>query len=215
MANRVKHRANTRNIAGILSQATFADLENGIHWYDRALTASQALADEYAITTAQAAGVISSLSPNNKWQRNVYDADRLIRATIDDKQDDVKVCTFGLNKVKALKIMDLAFDDSYDESTDVDTISAILNGQKVTAFFRCIMGDTDTVCVDGHAFAIYKGQRIPTSKTPNIGKGLYLTIQRSYQLVADRSADIVRHKLTPSQVQAVTWVTYRRMLKDA
>jgi hypothetical protein len=111
--------------------------------------------------------------------------------------------------------MDLAFDHGYDESIDVDTISAILNGQKVTAFFRCIMGDTDTVCVDGHAFAIFKGQRIPTSKTPNIGKGLYLTIQRSYQLVADRSADIVRHKLTPSQVQAVTWVTYRRMLKDA
>lgn len=213
MATRVKHRANTRHISDILSQATFSDLESGIHWYDRARKASAVLAYKYAITTAQAAGVIAALSPNNKWRRNIFDADILIRAAIDDKQDDIKVCTFDLNKDKALRIMDLAFDFDHDESTDVDTISAILKGQKVTAFFKCIMGDSDTVCVDGHAYAIFKGQRIPTSKTPKIGKGLYLSIQRSYQLVADRSVDICGHKLTPAQVQATTWVTYRRLIK--
>jgi hypothetical protein len=99
------------------------------------------------------------------------------------------------------------------ESAEPEAIESILKGRKVTAFYRSIMGDPNAVCVDGHAYSVFIGQRIPTTKTPNIGKGLYETIQRAYCLVADRSFDICGHKLSPTQVQAVTWVTYRRLLK--
>jgi hypothetical protein len=34
---------------------------------------------------------------------------------------------------------------------------------------------------------------------------------RAYRLVADRSVDLCGHHLSPVQVQAVTWVTYRRL----
>jgi hypothetical protein len=36
--------------------------------------------------------------------------------------------------------------------------------------------------------------------------------QRAYQLVAKRSADLCGVELSPTQVQAVTWVTYRRLI---
>jgi hypothetical protein len=209
MANRVKHRANTRNITGILSLATEADIFEGKEWYARAHRFGVQLIAAYDITMGQAVGVIAALSPNNRWERNCADADRLINAYLSDHDLSLtKVCTYNTNKQKAIKILDLNM-----ESAEPEAIESILKGRKVTAFFRSIMGDPNAVCVDGHAYSVFIGQRIPTSKTPNIGKGLYETIQRAYCLVADRSFDICGHKLTPTQVQAVTWVTYRRLLK--
>jgi hypothetical protein len=98
------------------------------------------------------------------------------------------------------------------ESVDTEAIPNILSGQKVVAFYRSIMGDRNAVCVDGHAYAIFIGERIPTTKTPSITPKLFETIQRAYQLVAKRSADLCGVELSPTQVQAVTWVTYRRLI---
>jgi len=209
MANRVKHRANTRNITGILSLATEADIFEGKEWYARAHRFGVQLIAAYDITMGQAVGVIAALSPNNKWERNCADADRLIHAYLSDHDLSLtKVCTYNTNKQKAIDILSLD-----TESLDSEAIVSILNGRKITAFYRSIMGDPNAVCVDGHAYSVFIGQRIPTTKTPNIGKALYETIQRAYCLVADRSYEICGHKLTPTQVQAVTWVTYRRLLK--
>jgi hypothetical protein len=209
MANRVKRRANTRNITGILSLATEADIFEGKEWYARAHRFGVQLIAAYDVTMGQAVGVIAALSPNNKWERNCADADRLIEAYLSGHDLSLtKVCTYNSNKDKAIRILELD-----TESLDSEAIVSILNGRKITAFYRSIMGDPNAVCVDGHAYSVFIGQRIPTTKTPNIGKGLYETIQRAYCLVADRSFEICGHKLTPTQVQAVTWVTYRRLLK--
>jgi hypothetical protein len=90
-------------------------------------------------------------------------------------------------------------------------IQEILNGPKVTSFYRCITGDQDDVCVDGHALSVYLGERIPISKTPSISPLLYTTVQRAYRIAATCSDALCGHVLTPAQVQAVTWVTYRRI----
>ena len=209
MTKRVKHRANTRNIAGILSLATEADIFEGKEWYARAHRFGVQLIAAYDITMGQAIGVIAALSPNNKWERNCADADRLINAYISDHDLSLtKVCTYNTNKQKAIDILSLD-----TESLDDEAIVSILNGKKITAFYRSIMGDPNAVCVDGHAYSVFIGQRIPTTKTPSISASLYETIQRAYCLVAYRSFEICGHKLSPTQVQAVTWVTYRRLIK--
>jgi hypothetical protein len=211
MTKRVKHRANTRNITGILSLSTEADIFEGKEWYARAHRFGVQLIAAYDVTMGQAVGVIAALSPNNKWERNCADADRLIDAYLSDHDLSLtKVCTYNTNKQKAIDILSLD-----TESLDNEAIVSILKGRKVTAFYRSIMGDPNAVCVDGHAYSVFIGQRIPTTKTPSISASLYETIQRAYCLVADRSYEICGHKLTPTQVQAVTWVTYRRLLKDA
>lgn len=204
-----QHRAETRHIVAMLAQATPQDITDGQTWYRRAETFAARHTASGLISFCQAAGVLAALSPNNRWNRNCSDATALIQAHLrGDDLETVKVCTFGPNKAKAVQILSLS-------NPTQETISRILlgkQGRKVEAFFLSITGRHDAVCVDGHAYAIWKGQRIPTTKTPSIGAKLYETIARAYCIVSARSAQICGHQLTPAQVQAVTWVTYRRLL---
>jgi hypothetical protein len=202
-------RAVTRNIAGMLQLASQADILSGLDWYKRAHKLGVRLIHAYdGLTLGQAVGVIAALSPNNKWTRNCTDAEAMIKAWhMGADPMGVKVCTFNPNKAKAAAILALTADD-----LETDIIAEILNGRKVVAFYRSILGDPDAVCVDGHAYAVWIGERVPTTQTPNIGIKLYADIARAYQLVAKRSYDLCGTTLTPTQVQAVTWVTYRRLL---
>jgi hypothetical protein len=200
-------RAITRNIAGMLQLASQSDIQAGIEWYDRAHKLGVRFIHAYeGLSLGQAVGVIAALSPNNKWERNCIDAEAMIKAWhYGADPTTVKVCTFNKNKAKAAAILNL------DDPSSVN-IAAILNGRKVVAFFKSIMGDKEAVCVDGHAYAIWLGERIPTTQTPSIGVALYADIARAYQLVAKRSYDLCGVTLSATQVQAVTWVTYRRLL---
>ena len=190
----------------MLQLASQADLAAGIEWYARAERLGHRLASQYGCTFEQAVGVIAALSPNNRWQRNCQDAEAMIQAwAVGADPASVKVCTYNANRAKACATLAMA------EPTQ-DAIAAILNGRKVSAFFLSITGRPDAVCVDGHAYAIWLGQRVPTTKTPSLGVRLYAEIARAYCLVAKRSAALCGEQLTPAQVQAVTWVTYRRLL---
>lgn len=204
-------RAVTRNISGMLQLASQGDILAGIEWYARALRFARMLVQAYQpLTLGQAVGVIAALSPNNKWARNCVDAEAMVKAWHYGADPlSVKVCTFNPNKAKAAAI--LALSDA-ETLGDADLIAEILKGRKVTAFYRSIMGDPDAVCVDGHAYAVWIGERIPTTQTPSIGVKLYADIARAYQLVAKRSYDLCGITLSPTQVQATTWVTYRRLL---
>jgi hypothetical protein len=207
MSTRVKPRANARHIIGMLGLASAADIQQGKDWYQRAYDLSLSFIHTYeGLTLGQAIGVIAALSPNNKWERNCADAESMIKLWHQGIDPRVaKVCTYNTNKDKAARILEM-------ESVDTEAIQEILSGQKVVAFYRCISGFKDTVCVDGHAFAIFMGERIPTTKTPSLSPALYAAITRSYILASERSIDACGHKLTPAEVQAVTWVTYRRLI---
>ena len=204
-------RAMTRHISGMLQLASQGDILAGVEWYARALRFARMLVQAYQpLTLEQAVGVLAALSPNNKWTRNCVDAEAMIKAWHYGADPlTVKVCTFNPNKAKAAAI--LALSDAETQG-DVDLIAKILNGRKITAFFHSILGDPETVCVDGHAYAVWVGERITTTKTPSIGVKLYADIARAYQLVAKRSFNLCGVTLSPTQVQAVTWVTYRRLL---
>lgn len=202
-------RAETRHIAAMLASANAYDVAAGREWYARAQRFASELASRHGVTFLQAVGVIAALSPNNRWARNCADADAVCDAWATGQPlEAVKVCTYGVNLAKAGQILRLP-------APTQESIAAILlgkEGRKVEAFFLSITGRQDAVCVDGHAYAIWRGQRVPTTKTPKIGARLYGTISRAYALVAARSADLCGVELTAAQVQAVTWVTYRRQL---
>ena len=207
MPKLMKPRANAKHILAMLGLASATDIEQGKQWYQRAYDLSLRFVHTYdGLTLGQAIGVISALSPNNKWERNCNDAETMIKLWhqgLDPRM--AKVCTYNTNKDKAARILEL-------ESVDTEAIQEILSGQKVVAFYRCIRGFQDTICVDGHAFAIFMGERIPTTQTPSIGKALYAAITRSYILASERSIAACGVMLTPAEVQAVTWTTYRRLL---
>ena len=92
-----------------------------------------------------------------------------------------------------------------------EQIPVILNGRKITSFYHCIMGDQSDVCVDGHAYSIWVGDRLTMKQVPNIGKKLYQTITDAY-ILATKIVN-ARHNLTlkPYQIQSITWNAWKRI----
>ena len=193
-------RTNIDNIKSVYQLATLTERQDGIAWYPNARQIARDLADRYGIHPAEAAGVIAALSPRNRWERNVEDADRLIAAFKAGGAEQAmltKVCTFGANKTKSVRILTAGV------LTDADVL-AILSGPKLQEFYSCIQGIND-VCIDGHAFCIWAANRTGLADVPAIGVKLRREIKADYQSAADELG------ITPSACQAITWVTWRRI----
>lgn len=192
------------HILAVYFAANDAEISHGVRWYDAAHDAAQAIASRYGLPLTTVAGVIAALSPNNRWERNLIDADGICRLYAMGGRDDaqqLKVCTYDSNKTKALTILDGAAPLS------------VLGGLKVRAFYGCIMG-ADAVCIDGHAFSIWKGERIPTTRTPKISPKLYKSIAADYKHAAQTINAIVHASYSAAQLQAITWVVWRRLIKQ-
>lgn len=192
------------NILAVFFKATDLETINGVDWYPAANHAAQIMASRYSVTLEMAVGVIAALSPNNAWERNLIDADSMIRAYSAggrDAADSIKVGTYNANKTKALAI--LSGDDCLQ----------VLGGLKVRAFYDCILAG-DSVCVDGHAYAIWTGGYIPTTKTPKITPKLYKAISADYRLATSAINSIMHAEYSAAQIQAITWLIWRRIIKE-
>jgi hypothetical protein len=193
-------------ILGTYYLANEPERSAGRVWYSQAHRAALALSGPFACGVITSAGVIAALSPNNKWERNLRDAQTLFdrfKVLGADAASQVRVCTFDTNKAKALAILKL-------QSPTVDDVAAILNGLKSTAFYRCILGDPQAVCVDGHAYSIWAGELITTTKTPKISARLYAQIADDYRAAA-RIVSTPSQPVNPSELQAITWLTHKRL----
>jgi hypothetical protein len=95
-----------KRLDNVFNMATAKDIEDGKDWYIIANNEAQKLANEFNICPLKCAGVISALSPNNKWNQNLKDAYKVCKAFTEGKgANDVKVCTFNTNKFKAFAIL--------------------------------------------------------------------------------------------------------------
>jgi hypothetical protein len=155
------------------------------------------------------AGIIAALSPNNKWESNIIDAEIMLRAwaaEIDYSQ--VKVSTYSNNKDKAATILDCQLNR--------DQIVKVLRGNKTVAFFLCIAndGDSDTPCIDGHAYNIWNGTVSNLKEVPTLGIKTFQHIQDSYRDAAKIITTVTGSYHSAAQVQAITWVAYRRIHKN-
>ena len=192
-------RKNTNNIKAVYALASVDEIITGTHWYEHAREAARKLSELYDLTQFAAIGVIAALSPRNKWTRNLIDAENVINVYVSsgvEACESIKVCTFGSNKNKALRILDAI--------PTLDVVENILSGPKLKEFFRCIIGQED-VCIDGHAFSIWFGDRIALKNVPSIGVKLRRQIKADYIEVAKKN------DIPPYELQAITWVTHRRL----
>ena len=113
----------------------------------------------------------------------------------------VKVSTFHGNKRKALTILAGA------------QPLEVLGGLKVRAFYNCILGDSG-VCVDGHAYAIWLGSYVPTTKTPKISAKLYASISAAYGQAAQTINSVMGTSYSAAQIQAITWTVWQRIRRE-
>ena len=195
-------RTNVDNIKAVYQLATLTEQQEGIAWYPNAYQIALSLAERHEITAAQAIGVIAALSPRNRWERNVQDAEAIIAAYNAGGPEQAmltKVCTFTSNKTKAIKILSIDF--GYQGMTEV---MEILSGPKLREFASCIAGQPD-VCIDGHAFCIWAANRTGLKDVPAIGVKLRREIKADYVTAAEELG------LTPAACQAITWCAWRRL----
>ena len=191
---------NRANIKAVYQLASLTEHSDGAAWYHAANQIAIKLADRHEITEAQAIGVIAALSPRNRWERNVQDADAFIAAYVAGGAEQAmltKVCTFTSNKKKALQILESGL-------THITSALTILSGPKLKEFASCIAGLPD-VCIDGHAFCIWAGERTGLKDVPAIGVKLRREIKADYQQVAEEL------KIEPFELQAITWCAWRRL----
>jgi hypothetical protein len=190
-------------ILGTFFLASAQEIQEGANWYHNANCIAEAIANKTGLSVRKVAGVIAALSPQNRWERNCKDAEQLcLLYTVDgvDAAKQLKVATFNNNKQKALDIL----------QSEEDSIETILNGRKIVAFFRCIL-DEDDVCIDGHAYSIWLGNRVVTTKTPKISAKLYDTIAWDYDRATLTINKIMGTDYTSAQIQAITWTVHRNL----
>ena len=195
---------NQRHIVGTFMQATTQEVEHGRTWYQLAYDIANRIGLEYQLNTETVAAVIAALSPNNKWGRNCKDAENVIAAFMLGDDTDamkVKVCTYGKNLAKAVAIL---------QATHCD-YETILKGPKVIEFYHSILGADNDVCIDGHAYSIWFGERLTMKEVPSIGVKLRRTIKADYIAATQFINDNGEEKFTPCQIQATTWVAHKRI----
>ncbi len=87
--------------------ATKRQVVEGKRWYENANLFASELASKSGHSTGKIAGVISALSPRNKWNKNLTDAETVTWAQARKlKPSDVKVSTYHKNKNKAFDILE-------------------------------------------------------------------------------------------------------------
>lgn len=177
-----------RQILGYYNLATKTERVSGLTWYADALAACEMLASLYTLPATTVVGMVAALSPRNRWAFNVTDAEQVIA-----NGENASVHTFQANLSKAVRIL------NGEQPADV------LRGNKVRAFYQCLCLDgTDMVCVDGHAYGVACGfgERIQVKTISDV---VYERISQAYRNTAHHLG------IEPRQLQATTWLTYRRI----
>jgi hypothetical protein len=99
----------TKNIIAIYKLANPSEIKHGLTWYVNANTDCMRIANTLELPLHIVIGVVSALSPNNKWERNIVNAEDLCNAFINGQDmDSIKVSTYHKMKQKAWHIGDNA-----------------------------------------------------------------------------------------------------------
>lgn len=174
----------TDNILSVFDSAALGDLASGMFWYADA----HALANELSPGDVwRGAGVIAAFSPVCPWDRNVMLAREAFR-TGNATGHTKAMCG------QAQRILD------GEHTLDV------LNGDKVRAFASAIAtnGKSDVATIDRHAYDIAMG-KVFADKERKIGRRVFREMSAAYNEAARLRS------IETAEMQAVTWVVWRKM----
>jgi hypothetical protein len=178
------------NILAVWRAATGDEVREGLSWYGRAR--AEILAALPWADPVRACGVVAALSPQTAWPRNVQLAVAMWRVGFCPAPRD--------RRRKAQAII------RGEHPRTVLNRTTRFHG-KERCFFECLRnpGNTGFCCIDGHAYSVWLGERVTTTE---VGRFHYRTVETDYMMAADVAG------VLPNQIQATTWITWRRMHQD-
>jgi hypothetical protein len=175
-------------IADVYGLATADERSEGAAWYDDAAAIAAIVGDG---NVSRGAGILAALSPQCLWDDNV---DRALRHGAGESV--VGAFNDALRKADAI-------------AAGADPLD-VLGGRKVRSFYRNIVGHTGHVTVDRHAMAIVAGRPLTVREVKVLERiGPYTYVASAYRAAARRLG------VAPTELQAVTWLVWRRLKGDA
>ena len=179
------------NVLQVYQSCSLAEIEMNKDWYARARLWCEHRARMYGLEVRTVAGVISALSPRNKWERNLVDADQLLYAVFNGYSASWVVSSTFMKNV--LKAYDIAL---------YQMPELVGNGLKTQAFIDCIADPScDAVVVDVWSHRVVIGDL--NAKARGLSTHEYEECSQAYRLAGKED------NLRPMQVQAVTWCAAR------
>lgn len=185
----------TRRVADVMARATPRQVAQGVAWYRDTFDVAAAMAGAHYATLPMAIGTIAALSPGVPYSRSLELADDMLSTG-----DCAHPYGDSIRKARAIV--------TEPDRHPLD----ILRGRKVRSFYDNIWRPLTSreVTIDRHAYAIVLGVQPsgprggrPVNYNDLARPGRYDAVADAYRGVADECG------LTPSQVQAITWVVWR------
>lgn len=173
----------------VFANATNEDHMSGQNWYKIANQTVDALSHYFKFDKIVVASVLSALSPRNKWKQNIKDTCTVLNAVNNNiEHDEVKVCTFNRNKIKAFNI---AKEIACIDDSSMKTYSFVKN--------ICEL-NSDFVTIDvWHLRAC--GKFIDMPKTPS---------KMEYKQIAELTKrKAKKYNLKGYEYQAIVWCSIR------
>jgi hypothetical protein len=227
---RVTARPTTPNILRAFGSATLDEIHEGRAWYRSARNLASELVEQYGTkfiseddtverAVERAVGVIAVLSPRLSWTKNVELARWIYREASEAwllakpswwvRENGSVLDRFPGLKANGQKAIDILLGASPEE---------VVSGPKVTAFYHAIANPNDPrgIVIDRHAFDVAVG-RVMDDRTRGVvlgRKGAYEQFVRAYERAAEKLQDEFPG-ITPAEVQAITWLAWRRQKKEA
>lgn len=177
------------NILRTYNRALPGDVATGLEWYPEANRIMREWSHSTGRSVANVAAVTAALSPQLRWERNLILADDLIHG----REPSINgVIRTNWDKASALYTWQLE-----------DTRFVFKQGPKVHNFSHNLEGDYSYVTVDTHAAEIAAG--MPLAGMSVGTEARYNKVVQAYRAAGQESG------LSPAMIQAVTWVTWKRM----
>jgi hypothetical protein len=193
-----------KQILRLYKAASPDEFNEGTLWYEQAHEICKLISLKYSCPLPKVAGVMAALSPATNWQQNVADAHNLILAWHHGLSPNEVVCTtYGPNKLKAVRILNL------ESNNERDVEKILLHKSKInktTCFYLNILhpSNDEQITVDRHAIRIALGNA-PGVDNICMTEKRYRNIAESYQIAASQL------EISAINLQAVVWCAYRRM----
>ena len=188
------HELGMARILSVYEESNPAEYTRGMRWYPDANNIAHSLvklSGAKVLSSDHGAGVIAALSPNESWPQNVRRAKQLARTG---------------HTTGPRAFVDVATRIFNGESADEVLFEPHRNNFKVRHFYRNIGNPAcaEAVTVDRHA-------RSMISHAPSGAFGKSLNEQEYESIAAMFQEAATIEKILPNQMQAITWLAWRRM----
>jgi hypothetical protein len=188
------------SILNIYQLANRQENTEGLVWYEIANRFARTIARKHDISLVQVAAIIAALSPATHWAQNIIDTEHLIIVG----SSKATVSTYHRNKLKALKFLHGKL-----EPIDHYIGDKKYSWTKTASFFTNILNPTiaGKVTIDRHALRIAHGYTMTSDDAIYYGNTI-----RKYQTTSQAFFTVSKDLgLLPQQLQAITWLAYRRL----